>query len=119
MPAATKTAKSAISDTPLAKKMLVKPGRKVGLIGAPEGTAAVLAVLLDPERAGACVVVGDSVVTFREGGRQGRKPRDGVVRAEAAPRAHRCEPCNERPLCRFHEPRSQSEREKRGDGNVR
>jgi hypothetical protein len=35
----TKTAQSAISDTPLAKKLLVKPGCKVGLVSAPEGTA--------------------------------------------------------------------------------
>jgi hypothetical protein len=38
----------------------------------PDGKAAVLAELLDVERDGASVVVGDSVVTFLEGGPQGR-----------------------------------------------
>src|SRR5687767_9476899 len=36
---ATKTAKSAISDTPLAKKLQIKPGHKVGLVNAPQGIA--------------------------------------------------------------------------------
>ena len=44
-PTATKTAKSAISDTPLAKKLQVKPGNKVGLINAPQGAAAKFTVL--------------------------------------------------------------------------
>ena len=41
----TKTAKSAISDTPLAKKLGVKAGHKVGLVNAPQGIAAKFTVL--------------------------------------------------------------------------
>src|SRR5688500_9759780 len=42
---ATKTAQSAISDTPLAKKLGVKAGYKVGLVNAPQGIAAKFTVL--------------------------------------------------------------------------
>ena len=44
-PSATKTAKSAISDTPLAKKLQVKAGHKVGLVDAPRGIAAKFTML--------------------------------------------------------------------------
>ena len=44
-PSATKTAKSAISDTPLAKKLGVKAGYKVGLVNAPQGISAKFTVL--------------------------------------------------------------------------
>ncbi|HET7769206.1 MAG TPA: hypothetical protein VFN74_10580 [Chloroflexota bacterium] len=45
VPSTTKTAKSAISDTPLAKKLGVKAGYKVGLVNAPQGIAAKFTVL--------------------------------------------------------------------------
>jgi hypothetical protein len=61
---ATKTAKTAISDTPLAKKLQIKPGHKVGLVNAPQGIAAKFealpegATLSEKAAKGSDVVVG-------------------------------------------------------------
>ena len=79
---ATKTAKSAISDTPLAKKLQIKPGYKVGLVNAPQGIAAKLAPL--PEGATLSEKAGkgsDVVVGFL------RKEADLSKVAEAAQKA--------------------------------
>ena len=85
----TKTAKSAISDTPLAKKLGVKAGYKVGLVNAPQGIAAKFTVL--PEGAtvsekagkGSDIVVGflrkeAELAKVAEAGQKALKP-EGVL----------------------------------------
>ena len=85
----TKTAKTAISDTPLTKKLLVKPGNTVGLVSAPEGIAAKLEPLPEgatvSEKAGKAM---DMVIGFvrksteltkvAEAGKKAVKP-DGIL----------------------------------------